>query len=80
MSRVLVVDDDPATAYALRRLLASRGVCEVTHVTTVAEAVAHLESPPDWVILDLDLPDGLGLEVLDAVRVGGLRTRVVGDL
>jgi CheY-like chemotaxis protein len=77
MPRVLVVDDDPATGHMLCRLLRSRGVPHVTHVTTVAEALGRLAPPPDWLILDLDLPDGLGLEVLDALRVGGLPTRVV---
>lgn len=75
--RVLVVEDDPFTARRLCRLLASRGVSRVVHATTVAEALRLLQPPPDWVILDMHLPDGLGLVVLQAIRKAGLPTRVV---
>jgi DNA-binding NarL/FixJ family response regulator len=44
---------------------------------TVADALGRLTDPPDWLILDLNLPDGLGLDVLDAIRAGGLPTRIV---
>jgi two-component system KDP operon response regulator KdpE len=75
--RVLVVEDDPFTARILRRVLLSRGVSQVVHATTIAEALGLLEPPPDWVILDLHLPDGSGLLVLQAIREAGLPTRVV---
>ena len=47
------------------------------HVKTVAEALGLLEPPPDWVILDMHLPDGLGLVILQAIRKADLPTRVV---
>jgi CheY-like chemotaxis protein len=77
MTRVLVVEDDPFAARMLGRLLASRGLCQVVHATTVAEALELLQPPPDWVILDMQLPDGLGLAVLQAVREAHLPTRVI---
>jgi ActR/RegA family two-component response regulator len=63
---VLIVEDDPFTAIRLHRLLVSRGVTQVVLATTVAEALELLEAPPNWVILDMNLPDGLGLVVLQA--------------
>lgn len=77
MPRVLLVEDDLFTARCLRRLLAARGVCHVLHATTVAEALRLLDPPPSWVILDLQLPDGSGLVVLEAIRSADLSTRVV---
>jgi CheY-like chemotaxis protein len=77
MPHVLVIEDDPFTARRLLRLLVSRGVCQVMHATTVAQALGLLEPPPDWVILDMNLPDGTGLVVLEAIRRAELPTRVV---
>jgi CheY-like chemotaxis protein len=77
MPHVLLVEDDPFTVRRLRRQLVSCGVCRVTHAATVAEALGLLEPPPDWVILDIHLPDGLGLVVLEAIRKAKLPTRVV---
>jgi len=77
MPHVLLVEDDPFTARVLRRLLESRGVRRVTHAATVAEALGLLTPPPDWVILDMNLPDGLGLAVLEAIRRAALPTRVI---
>jgi CheY-like chemotaxis protein len=77
MPHVLLVEDDPATAYILSHQLAARGVCHVAHAATIAEALSLLDPPPDWAILDMELPDGSGLVVLRAIRDAGLPTRVV---
>jgi CheY-like chemotaxis protein len=77
MPHVLLVEDDPFTVRRLSRQLVTCGVCRVTHAATVAEALGLLEPAPDWVILDVHLPDGTGLAVLEAIRRAGLPTRVV---
>jgi CheY-like chemotaxis protein len=77
MPRVLVVEDDPFTARRLRRQLTARGVCQVILATTVAQALGLLDPPPDWVVLDMELPDGSGLTVLETIRNAGLPTRVI---
>ena len=77
MPNVLVLEDDLSTARRLHRLLMSRGVCRVMHAATVAEALELLVPPPDWVILDMNLPDGLGLAVLETIRRAGLPIRVI---
>jgi two-component system CitB family response regulator len=40
----------------------------VAEAGTVAEAVGALAQRPDWVLLDLMLPDGCGMEVLRHVK------------
>jgi two-component system CitB family response regulator len=40
----------------------------VTEAGTVAEAVGALARHPDWVLLDLMLPDGCGTEILHRVK------------
>lgn len=65
---VLVVEDDLNSAEALRFLYAETGH-RATVAHSVADAVALASAdPPDLVLLDLTLPDGDGLEVLEALR------------
>ncbi|MBM7063040.1 response regulator [Pseudomonas sp. UL073] len=65
--RVLCVEDHPACLKLIQQGL--REVAEVQGVVSVQRALAHLaEQLPDLLILDLDLPDGHGLEVLESVR------------
>ena len=74
--RVLVVEDDSSTADALRRLLQYHAY-EVLLSDTVAGALAHLDARPQYVLLDLMLPDGDGARVLEAIRDRRLDCRVL---
>jgi len=67
-TRVLVVEDDPdQVVVALRRLKAARYQGQA--VGTVAALYALLEQErPDAILLDINLPDGSGFEVLRTIR------------
>jgi CheY-like chemotaxis protein len=81
---VLVVEDDSVLATVLSTLLSGDGL-RVERVSTVADARAWLFARrPDVLVLDLDLPDGSGLEVVAVLEAtahpdgdGGTRTSVV---
>jgi DNA-binding NarL/FixJ family response regulator len=45
--------------------------------STLADAFALLDNGPDWLILDLMLPDGDGERVLQTLRSSGSPTRVI---
>ena len=83
--RVLLVEDDPPTVHALETLLRHHRF-DVTVAATVDAALRLLDdAEPDAVLLDLMLPDGDGIRILQAVRERQLSTRVavltgVGDL
>jgi len=65
---ILVVDDEPTIWRTLRANFLARGF-DVTAVETGADALhSALTRPPDVVILDLLLPDLLGLDVCRALR------------
>lgn len=65
---VLVVDDDPDILAALHDLLEHEGY-QVTCASTCGDALAEATaSPYDAVLLDIGLPDGDGLSVLDLLR------------
>ena len=66
--RILVVDDDEQLRAYLRRLLA-RSEYVVEEAATADEAIERIAgNPPDLVLLDLQLPDRSGLDVLEAIR------------
>ncbi|GGR39125.1 hypothetical protein GCM10008957_55090 [Deinococcus ruber] len=66
MMQVLLIEDHFADALLLQEWLeAANVVWEITHVQTFAEAVACWHALAyDVLLLDLDIPDGFGLEVL----------------
>ncbi|HXJ36571.1 MAG TPA: sigma-54 dependent transcriptional regulator [Candidatus Eisenbacteria bacterium] len=64
MLRALVVDDDVTFQEAIAELVREEGF-EVATAATLAEArVGLAASPPDVVLLDINLPDGSGLDLL----------------
>ena len=69
---ILVLEDDPAFAAVVAEELRSRGN-EVTHTRSVADARERVRDDRfDVVLLDLQLPDGNGLDVLRDVSAEGL--------
>jgi two-component system response regulator QseB len=73
--RFLLIEDDPGTALAMTRLMKAVGITVQT-VGTVKDGIAALSQMPTVVILDLMLPDGCGVEVLEAVRAAKMRCKV----
>ncbi|GAB7052306.1 response regulator transcription factor [Catenuloplanes indicus] len=63
--RILLVEDDVRVAAAMVSML-QRGGYRVEHAATVAAAVSA--APCDLVLLDLNLPDGDGVDVCRALR------------
>lgn len=64
--RILLVEDDAKVRREIRRALCPTGH-ELVEAPTVAEAIAHLPSGFDLVLLDVRLPDGSGVDVAAAV-------------
>ena len=67
--RVLIVEDDCMNARALRSIFTRKG-CDVATVNTLKDAIPMLDARRDYIVLDLMLPDGDGLEVLKHVARG----------
>ena len=65
---ILVIDDDETIRWALREALRSWGF-EALEAGTVAEGLAAFNADsPSAVLLDIDLPDGSGLDVLREIK------------
>ena len=71
MARILIVEDSALVTDAFRILFTETGY-DVDVAATVAEAIERgTENIADIMLLDLSLPDGDGLEVLEALRERG---------
>jgi DNA-binding response OmpR family regulator len=65
--RVLLVEDDDRLGAALSDVLRVHGM-DVDHVTSARQALEHLTTETDAVVLDLGLPDRDGFEVCSRIR------------
>jgi CheY-like chemotaxis protein len=66
--KILIVDDSPEDREAYKRILNKNEYCsyQFTEAETVADAVDVLHNQtPDCILLDYQLPDGDGLELLE---------------
>ena len=77
MTRILVVDDEPALLRGLRVNLEARGYDVDLAAHGVEALAAALARPPDVVILDLGLPDMDGVDVIEGLRAWGSMPIVV---
>jgi len=76
--KILIADDHPMIRTAIEVLLRDTGLTIAGSATTGAEAMRALdELKPDLLLLDLQMPEGSGMNVLRAVRSSGRRLRVV---
>jgi two-component system response regulator RegA len=77
MSEILVVDDDPVFRSALAKAFQRRGL-EVREAASVAAARAAAQAAaPDFAVVDLKLPDGSGLDVVDVLHACSPSMRIV---
>lgn len=78
--RVLIVEDNQGDARLVREMLSESvgDVFDVTHVGRVADAVAHLRTgATDVTLLDLSLPDGLGVDTVIQVYAAAPQIPIV---
>jgi signal transduction histidine kinase len=64
--RVLVIDDDVASRYVLRRWLSDR--YEVDEAASGGEGLRRAASQPDVIFLDVVIPDLTGFEVIEQLK------------
>lgn len=75
---VLIIEDEPVLRSSMVRGLVKDAAIQVVDAASVAEARRLIEAlRPSFIISDLDLPDGTGLEVIDLVDRLGLRAPIL---
>jgi DNA-binding NarL/FixJ family response regulator len=77
--RALLVDDADLVRFHLRLLLEPLpGLVIAGEATDVPDAIrAFQQTRPDLVVLDLQMPSGSGVEVLQYIRASGSRCTVI---
>jgi DNA-binding response OmpR family regulator len=68
----LIVEDSELVTGALRVLFEASGY-RVSVTESVAETLGVANETPDLVLIDLTLPDGDGLSVIEPLRAAGVR-------
>lgn len=64
--KILVVEDDPITQAVYLKSIATSADCFFVKTTSHAQAFMSLEKP-DMIFLDLGLPDGDGLDIIQSL-------------
>jgi two-component system, NarL family, nitrate/nitrite response regulator NarL len=78
VTRVLLVDDHPMIAAALEMLLRETDYQLVGRARSVAEANSELgKQKPELLLLDVNLPDGSGIDVLRRLSRARSRPKVI---
>ena len=77
MQRFLVVEDNAAVARSLSRRMEKWGA--VTVATSLADARTAMDSPTRWagMTVDLALPDGSGIQLIEEIRARGWKRPVM---
>ena len=74
---VFLVDDHEVVRQGLRALLEDAGLAIVGEAATAGEAVPRIVATrPQVAVLDVQLPDGTGMDVCREVRSAGARHRL----
>lgn len=77
MSQILLLEDDEALGCGICMALETPS-CTVTHCSTCLQAINILQGMVfDLLILDINLPDGSGLELLRTLRQNGTSTPAI---
>lgn len=82
MIRILIVEDQPICRLGIRMTLTNSGISHkvLAEAETVSQALDFLEQNGhdiDLILLDYMLPDGTGMEVIEAVRRLHLNPKIV---
>ncbi len=76
-ARILLVEDTPTQAEVAKALLRDLGV-EIRHAETAGRALADAQAfPPDAILLDLELPDFSGFELMRKLRAEGVEAAII---
>jgi PleD family two-component response regulator len=74
----IIIDDHPLARIAIRNLLDSNGITVAAELDSGAHAVQTAETmQPDLLIVDVDIPELSGIDVLEQLRKRRYRGKII---
>jgi DNA-binding NarL/FixJ family response regulator len=68
MRKIFLIEDNPTEGFLLRIALSKVQDCELKHFSTGQAMLDKLEEEPDVCIVDLNLPDISGMELMEIIK------------
>lgn len=76
-TNIIIIDDEPDLCFLLSGMLKSYGY-QVTYFHTLQSGIeSAIANHPDWVIVDNNLPDGLGWEGVNEILKTHENTHII---
>ena len=78
LTRILLVDDDDYLRSVLSSQLRNKGFMAFAEASTASEAFVQIDTfKPDLILLDMELPDGNGLDICQRLRAHGFQKPII---
>ena len=78
LTRILLVDDDNYLRSVLSSQLRNKGVMGLAEASRAGEAFDQIDTfKPDLILLDMELPDGNGLDICQRLRAHGFQKPII---
>ncbi|SRR5689334_831 len=76
MANILVVDHDRVFSHVLASLLRGKGHKVLSAIDAVQGAMLAMKSPPDAIILDINMPAGSGEDCMHKLRMSARTSKI----
>ena len=78
LTRILLVDDDDYLRSVLSSQLRNKGLMAFAEASRASEAFDQIDTfKPDLILLDMELPDGNGLDICQRLRAHGFQKPII---
>lgn len=75
--KVFLIEDNPTEGFLLRLALSNVKNLEMTHFKTGGELMENVDEKPSVAIVDLNLPDIYGLDLIKEIKVKSPDTKII---
>lgn len=75
--KVFLIEDNPTEGFLLRLALSNIKNLEMTHFKTGAELMEMIDEAPSVAIVDLNLPDINGLDLVKEIKKKSEKTKII---